>query len=88
MMSKLINFFGDKKYTKTRWRLLIVILVITLIADFLVERHAGHNFWDAIPGWGALFGFISCVLIIFVSKFIGKKGGIMKKEDFYERKSD
>ena len=84
MMGKIINFFGDKKYTAIRWRLLIATLVIIVIADFLVERHQGHNFWDAIPGWGAIFGFISCTLIIFVSKFIGKKGGIMKREDYYD----
>lgn len=83
MMGKLINFFGDKKYTSLRWRLLIVTLVVIVIADFLVARPHGHNFWDAIPGWGALFGFISCALIIFVSKFIGKKAGIMKREDYY-----
>lgn len=84
MMGKLINFFGDKKYTTLRWRLLIAVLLIVFIADFLVERHQSHNFWDAIPGWGAAFGFISCTLIIFVSKFIGHKGGIMKKEDYYD----
>ena len=84
MMGKIINFFGDKKYHTLRWRLLIAILVVIVIADFLVERHQGHNFWDAIPGWGAIFGFVSCTVIIFVSKFIGKKGGIMKKEDYYD----
>ena len=84
MIAKLIHFFGDKKYTTIRWRLLIVTLAIIVIADFLVERHAGQNFWDAIPGWGALFGFISCAVIIFVSKFIGKKGGIMQNEDYYD----
>lgn len=83
MMGKLINFFGDKKYRKIRWRLLLVTLAFVVLADFLVTRHHGH-FWDAIPGWGAFFGFISCTAIIFVSKFIGKKGGIMKDEDYYD----
>lgn len=84
MMGKLINFFGDQKYTTIRWRLLIIILIVIIIADFVVDRPYIHNFWDAIPGWGALFGFFSCALIIFVSKFIGKKGGLMKKEDYYD----
>ena len=84
MMAKLINFFGDKKYHKIRWRLLIVILLVIVIADFLVARPHAHNFWDAIPGWGAFFGFIGCALIIFISKFIGKKGGIVKQEDYYD----
>ena len=84
MMSRLINFFGDEKYIKVRWRLLLVVLALVLLADFLVPRHHTAHFWDAIPGWGAFFGFISCAAIIFVSKFIGKKGGIMKDEDYYD----
>jgi len=84
MMAKLVNFFGDKKYTNIRWRLLIVILVLIVIADFLVARPHGYNFWDAIPGWAALLGFIGCGLIILVSKFIGNKIGISKKEDYYD----
>ena len=84
MIAKLINFFGDNKFYKIRWRILIVVLVLIVIADFMVARPHAHNFWDAIPGWGALFGFISCAVIIFVSKFIGKKGGITKSEDYYD----
>lgn len=84
MIAKLVNFFGDTKYTKKRWRLLHLSLVAIVIADFWVERPHIHNFWDAIPGWGALLGFIGCGLLILISKFIGKKLGISKKEDFYD----
>jgi len=84
MIAKLVNFFGDNKYTRIRWRLLIILLVSIVIADFLVARPHGDNVWDAIPGWGALLGFIGCGLIILVSKFIGKKIGISKKEDYYD----
>ncbi len=84
MIGRLVNFFGDEKYRTWRWRLLIFVLGVVVLADFLVERHHGENFWDAIPGWGAFFGFVSCVAIIFVSKFIGHKGGIMRKEDYYD----
>lgn len=84
MIAKLVNFFGDKKYRILRWRLLLVVLGIIVVADFLVTRHHSENFWDAIPGWGAIFGFVSCTVIIFVSKFIGHKGGIMKDEDYYD----
>ncbi|MBL4874565.1 MAG: hypothetical protein JKY41_14565 [Rhodobacteraceae bacterium] len=84
MIAKLVNFFGDSKYTRIRWRLLLVILALIVIADFLIDRHETENFWDAIPGWGAAFGFASCAAIIFISKFIGHKGGIMKDEDYYD----
>lgn len=83
IIQKIVNFFGDSKYKKLRWRLLLATLLIIVIADFFVERHHDH-FWEEIPGWGAFFGFVSCFAIIFVSKFIGKKGGIMKDEDYYD----
>jgi len=84
MIGKLVNFFGDEKYRRTRWRLLLAVLVAVVLADFLVTRQHVEHFWDAIPGWGAFFGFVSCVAIIFISKFIGHKGGIMKDEDYYD----
>ena len=66
-----------------RQRLLIVVLILVFAADFFVERH-GVYFWENIPGWSAAFGFVSCVAIIFVSKFIGHKGRIMRDEDYYD----
>ena len=83
MIARIVNFFGDKQYTKLRWRLLIAALILIIAADFLVDRHGTH-FWETIPGWSAGYGFISCVAIIFISKFIGHKGGIMRDEDYYD----
>ena len=84
MIGRLVNFVGDPRYRKTRWNLLLIVLALIVIADFLVPRDHVKNFWDAIPGWGAVFGFVSCVAIIFVSKFIGHQGGIMRDEDYYD----
>jgi len=84
MIARLVNFFGDARYQKARWRLLVAVLALILIADLLVPRHHSEHFWDAIPGWGAAFGFASCVAIIFVSKFFGHSGGIMRDEDYYD----
>ncbi|KIC09247.1 membrane protein [Leisingera sp. ANG-M1] len=83
-MGWLVNFFGQRRYKKLRWRLLVAALALLLAADFMVPRHHSEHFWDAIPGWGAVFGFASCVAIIFVSKFIGHSGGIMRDEDYYD----
>ena len=84
MIGRLVNFFGDTRYKRLRWRLLVAVLGLILIADLLVPRHHSEHFWDAIPGWGAAFGFASCVAIIFVSKFFGHSGGIMRDEDYYD----
>ena len=46
---------------------------------------AGHpHFWfEGIPAWGSLYGLLSCVAIIVVSKLIGK-AWLMRPEDHYE----
>ena len=84
MISKLVNFFGEDRYKGRRWKLLIVILAMIIVADILVPRDHVDYIWQAIPGWAAVFGFVSCGAIIFISKFIGHSGGIMRDEDYYD----
>lgn len=84
MITRLVRFFGDGQYKHRRWGLLIRLLVVIVIADVLVARPHAEYFWEGIPGWSAAFGFASCVAIIFVSKFIGHSGGIMRDEDYYD----
>ena len=43
-----------------------------------------HDFWfDRVWAWGSLYGFISCLAIIIVSKIIGKVW-LMRREDYYD----
>jgi hypothetical protein len=60
-----------------------IVLGIVLLSDFLVHRHPPTFIWDKIPGFSAVYGLISCILIVVVSKFIGYHG-LMKKEDYYD----
>lgn len=84
MIGRIVKFFGDVDNARLKWRIFIAVLAIIVIADFLVIRDHGEYFWDFIPGWGAGFGFLSCIAIIFVSKFIGHQGRIMRDEDYYD----
>ena len=84
MIGRVVNFFGDAAHAKARRRLLWVTLVVVFAADFLVHRDHGDFFWDFIPGWAAVFGFVSCVAIIFASKLLGHQGRIMRDEDYYD----
>lgn len=83
MIKRIVNFFGDAENSRLRWKLLYITLAVIVIADFLVSREHAEFFWDKIPGWSALYGFISCVLLIVVSKFVGHVW-LMKKEDYYD----
>lgn len=58
-------------------------LIILIAVDFIIPRHEIHFFGDKVPGFWSLFGFIACVLIIIVSKWIGHMG-LMQDENYYD----
>lgn len=69
--------------TKTVKKIAYGILVLLVIVDFIIPRHEIHFFGDKIPGFWSIFGFSACVVIIIVSKWLGKNG-LMKDEDYYD----
>ena len=69
--------------TKTVKKIAYGILVLLVIVDFIIPRHEIHYFGDKIPGFWSLFGLSACVVIIIVSKWLGKNG-LMKDEDYYD----
>jgi len=75
---KLIEIFRRKTVKKIAYAVLILIFVI----DFFIPRHEIHFFGDGIPGFWSLFGFVACILIILISKWIGHLG-IMQDEKYY-----
>ena len=70
-------------WSKAAKRIAYGALVILIIVDFFIPRHEIHFFGDKIPGFWSLFGFIACVLIIMVSKWIGHLG-LMQDENYYD----
>lgn len=72
-----------------RWaRLLYGGLAALALSEIAVPRLLGtdhaHFWFEDLPGWGSLYGFVSCVAIIVVSKFLGKIW-LMRPENYYER---
>lgn len=84
MIKRIVDFFGDEEHARQRRRLFYLVLVLSVIADFLVPREHAEYSWERLPGWSAVYGFVSCVLLIFVSKFLGHQGGLMRREDYYD----
>ena len=62
-------------------------LVIAALAEILLPLvfRGGHPHFsfENFPAWGSLYGFVSCVAIIVVSKLIGKLW-LMRSEDYYD----
>ncbi|MDI6655144.1 MAG: hypothetical protein QME59_04585 [Candidatus Hydrothermarchaeota archaeon] len=74
--------FFDKPENIRKLRILFYVsLASVVLVDFFIHKHIRFP-WDKIPGLYALYGFISCVLIIFVSKAIGH--WLKKREDYYD----
>jgi|TARA_Y100001947_G_C10312645_1_gene292405 hypothetical protein len=74
----------DKLRTKIVKKIAYGILVLLILSDFMIPRHEIHFFGDKIRGFWSLFGIISCVLIIVVSKWIGQNW-LMRDEDYYDK---
>jgi len=61
------------------WIISIVVLALTVLADFIAHHHAYFGI-DGTFGFGAWFGFISCVVLVVGSKVLG---AFLKRPDTY-----
>ena len=61
-----------------------LIAAAEVVLPIVLHDEAHHHFaFEGWPAFGSGYGFVSCVLIILVSKFIGKLW-LMRKEDHYD----
>jgi hypothetical protein len=69
-----------------RWSYLVLaaIAIGETVVPRLVPGEPPHFWFEDLPAWGSFYGLLSCVLIIKVSKFLGKLW-LMRPEDYYER---
>ena len=62
-------------------------LAVAALAEIVLPRifHGGesHFSFEDFPAWGSLYGLVSCVAIIVVSKLIGKLW-LLRREDYYD----
>jgi hypothetical protein len=69
---------------KTVIRLSYVVLALLIFHyAVFVDKSSAHTKMEHLFFFWAAFGFIACVLIIFVSKWYGHLG-IMTREDYYD----
>lgn len=61
------------------WMVFIVILALTVLAELAVTKHPYFAI-EEIFGFGAWYGFLACVVLVFFSKALG---AILKRPDDY-----
>lgn len=64
---------------KRLWVVFVAVLVATVLIDLVIEHHP-HFGLDGSFGFGAWFGFASCIAMIVFSKVLG---GVLKRPDTY-----
>ena len=69
-----------------RWlyAVLALIALAEIVLPLIIGRGESDFAFEDFPAWGSLYGFGSCVVIIVVSKVIGKLW-LMRREDYYDR---
>ncbi|MEK6795156.1 MAG: hypothetical protein AABZ39_10285 [Spirochaetota bacterium] len=73
---------------KKHMRIVIIVSVVLLAAlvglSTLVDRTHTHADIEKLPAFWAIFGLVSCLVIIVVSKLLGIIG-VSKREDYYDK---
>ncbi len=62
---------------------LAVVALAEIILPLVFDGRHSHFFFEDLPAWGSLYGLVSCVLIIVVSKLLGKLW-LMRREDYWD----
>jgi hypothetical protein len=83
MIVDLIQYLRDRRQGVIRVCGVLLALLVGFDA-LLLDKGKAHTPAEHLPGFWALFGLISCVVIIFVSKWLGKLG-ITRQEDYYDQ---
>ena len=66
-------------------RLLIIFfscLAALLVGDFFVHKHA-YFAWEEWPEFYAVFGFVACVVLVLVAKYV-LRPLVMRDEEYYD----
>ncbi len=80
-MKKELKIFDKPKNVKRFLGIFYLSLVVLLIIDFFIPKH-GEFPWEDAPNFFAVYGFVSCVLLIFIAKVL--RLFIKRDENHYE----
>ena len=66
------------------WRIFWAVLALTVLAQAVVYVK-GYFVVDGWIGFGAVFGFLSCLIMVVVAKVLGK---VLKRDQDYYREEE
>ena len=82
MISQTIDFL-KKRGRAVKYIFFGIIVAIVAWSVLFVDNHHPHTWLENIPGFWSIFGFVSCIFLIFAASLVGKYG-INRREDYYD----
>lgn len=83
-MRKEFTLFDNPRNVKRLLVCFYISLAVLLAADFFIHKHADFP-WEGRTNFFAAYGFVSCVLLIFIAKII--RLIVRRGEDYYDADS-
>ena len=80
-MKRELKIFDHPKNVKRLLTIFYISLVVLLVVDFFIHKHADFP-WEEAPNFFAVYGYVSCVLLIFIAKLM--RIFIKRDEKYYE----
>jgi hypothetical protein len=65
------------------YAVLAVFALMEVATVYLLQIEHPHFWFEDIPAWGSIYGLVSCVAIIIVSKLLGKLW-LLRRENYYD----
>lgn len=80
-MKKELKIFDKPENVKRFLAIFYISLMVLLIIDFFIHKHAEFP-WEGAPDFFAVYGFVSCVLLIFIAKVL--RLFVKRDETYYD----
>ena len=86
------HVFDNPRNVKKLLTIFFSSVVILLVLDFfyiflskihIIQRHVNYK-WEEFWGFYAFFGFVACVILVLVSKYI-LRPLVKREEDYYDK---
>ena len=75
------SIFDNPQNVKRLLHCLYGSCVLLIALDFVIHRHTSHS-WESLWGFYAIYGFVSCVVLVLVAKWM--RTFLMRPEDYYD----
>lgn len=76
------GIFDNPKNVKLLLKIFFTACVIIFLVDLVISKHP-HFEWEEWTGFYAVFGFVACVILVLVAKYV-LRPIVMRKEDYYD----